>query len=258
MTADLRHARRRRELRLDYQPIVSLKTNRTIGAEALVRWEHPAMGRISPDVFIPLAEEIGLIDDIGEWVVEQACADLDRLRGHDLADNNFTMSVNASAQQFSNVAVLATSTLASLDQYGLHPSNIRFELTESVPLSQIPDAANRIRQLTRYGFGLAIDDFGTGYSSLGYLTMLPFDVLKLDLTLTAQLKAGTAALAVVDSLTRMSSEIGFQIVAEGIETEEQRRLLWEAGVHLGQGYHISRPVPLGGLIELLEQDTLIN
>lgn len=252
MTADLRHARRRRELRLDYQPIVDLQTDKVVGAEALVRWDHPGMGRITPDVFVPLAEEIGLIDDIGEWVVEQACADLDRLRGHGLADNSFTINVNASAQQFSNVAVLATSTLASLDQYGLQPSNLRFELTESVPLTQIPDAANRIRQLTNYGFGLAIDDFGTGYSSLGYLTMLPFDVLKLDLSLTAQLQPGSPALAVVDSLTRMAAEMDFIIVAEGIETDKQQALLCDAGVHLGQGYYISRPVPLSSLIDLLE------
>ena len=252
MTVDLRHARRRRELRLDYQPIVDLQTDTMVGAEALVRWEHPAMGRISPAVFIPLAEEIGLIDDVGEWVVEQACADLDRLRGQGLVDTDFTLSVNASAQQFTNVAMLATSTLASLNQYGLKPSNLRFELTESVPLTQIPDAVNRIRQLTNYGFGLAIDDFGTGYSSLGYLTMLPFDILKLDLSLTAQLEPGSPALAVVDSLTRMSHEMGFKIVAEGIETEKQQTLLTDAGVQLGQGYYISRPNPLGELIDLLE------
>jgi diguanylate cyclase (GGDEF)-like protein/PAS domain S-box-containing protein len=252
MTADLRHARRRRELRLDYQPIVDLQTDKIVGAEALVRWDHPAMGRISPTVFIPLAEEIGLIDDVGEWVVEQACADLDRLRGHALTDNDFTISINASAQQFANVAMLATSTLASLDQYGLQPSNLRFELTESVPLTEIPDAANRIRQLTNYGFGLAIDDFGTGYSSLGYLTMLPFDVLKLDLSLTAQLEPGSPALAVVDSLIRMSTEMDFKIVAEGIETDKQQALLRDAGVQLGQGYYISRPLPLNALIDLLE------
>ena len=252
MTADLRHARRRRELRLDYQPIVDLKTNKVIGAEALVRWEHPSLGRISPAIFIPLAEEIGLIDDVGEWVVEQACADLDRLRGLGLVDDEFSVSVNASAQQFSNVAILATSTLASINQYGLSPSNLRFELTESVPLTQIPDAANRIRQLTNYGFGLAIDDFGTGYSSLGYLTMLPFDVLKLDLSLTAQLEPGSPALAVVDSLTRMSSEMGFRIVAEGIETDKQQELLTDAGVQLGQGYHISHPLPLNALLAMLE------
>jgi len=254
MTADLRHARRRRELRLDYQPIVDLKTAKIVGAEALVRWDHPSMGRISPAIFIPLAEEIGLIDDVGEWVVEQACADLDRLRGQQLVNDDFSISVNASAQQFSNVAILATSTLASLDQYGLRPSNLRFELTESVPLSEIPDAANRIRQLTNYGFGLAIDDFGTGYSSLGYLTMLPFDVLKLDLSLTAQLESGSRALAVVDSLTRMSAEMNFNIVAEGIETAKQQALLTEAGVQLGQGYFISRPIPLPELVDLLIDD----
>jgi EAL domain-containing protein (putative c-di-GMP-specific phosphodiesterase class I) len=210
------------------------------------------MGRISPAVFIPLAEEIGLIDDVGEWVVEQACADLDRLRGQGLVDDGFTVSINASAQQFTNVALLATSSLASLDQFGLQPRNLRFELTESVPLTQIPDAANRIRQLTSYGFGLAIDDFGTGYSSLGYLTMLPFDVLKLDLSLTAQLEPGSPALAVVDSLTRMAKEMEFDIVAEGIETDKQRRLLRDAGVQLGQGYLISRPVPLSALIDRLD------
>lgn len=253
MTADLRHARRRRELRLEYQPIIDLATNRLVGAEGLVRWDHPAMGRIGPSVFIPLAEEIGLIADIGEWVVEQACADLDRLRATDLIDNDFVVSINASAHQFNNVAMLATSCLASLDQYGLSPQNLRFELTESVPLTQIPDAAARIRQLTNYGFGLAIDDFGTGYSSLGYLTMLPFDVLKLDLSLIAQIHDGSPALAVVDSLTRMSVEMGFTIVAEGIETGEQQALLHAAGVQLGQGFHISRPTALSGLIDQLQK-----
>jgi len=255
MTADLRHARRRRELRLEYQPIIGLDDNEIIGVEALVRWEHPAMGRISPAVFIPLAEEIGLIDDVGEWVVEQACADLDRLRGHGLVTSDFTVNINASAQQFRNVAALATSSLASLNQFGLQPRNLRFELTESVPLTQIPEAASRIRQLTNYGFGLAIDDFGTGYSSLGYLTMLPFDVLKLDLSLIAQLAPGAAALAVVECLTQMSNEMGFQIVAEGIETETQRSLLREVGVQLGQGYYLGRPVSLNGIVEVLEATT---
>lgn len=253
MTADLRHARRRRELRLEYQPIIELGTNRLVGAEGLVRWDHPAMGRIGPSVFIPLAEEIGLIADIGEWVVEQACADLDRLRANELIDDDFVVSINASAHQFNNVAMLATSCLAALDQYGLSPRNLRFELTESVPLTQIPDAASRIRQLTSYGFGLAIDDFGTGYSSLGYLTMLPFDVLKLDLSLIAQLEVGAPALAVVDSLTRMSHEMGFTIVAEGIETSEQQQLLHAAGVQHGQGYHISRPTALPGLMDQLQR-----
>ncbi len=252
MTADLRHARRRRELRLEYQPIIDLKTNRLVGAEGLVRWDHPAMGRISPDVFVPLAEEIGLIADIGEWVVEQACADIDRLRAKGLINEDFAVSVNASAHQFNNVAMLATSCLAALDQYGLSPHNLRFELTESIPLTQIPEAATRIRQLTSYGFGLAIDDFGTGYSSLGYLTMLPFDVLKLDLSLIAQIEAGSPAMAVVDSLTRMSHEMGFTIVAEGIEHQIQKELLRAAGVQLGQGYHISRPLTLSGLADLLE------
>jgi len=251
MTAGLRHARRRRELRLDYQPIVDLKTEAMVGAEALVRWEHPVMGRISPGLFIPLAEEIGLIDDVGEWVVEQACADLDRLRGQGLVDDDFTISVNASAQQFSNVALLATRTLASLNQYGLKPANLRFELTESVPLTQIPEAASRIRQLTNYGFGLAIDDFGTGYSSLAYLPMLPFAILKLDLSLTAQLEPGSPALAVVDSLISLSHEMGFKIVAEGIETDKQQTLLTNAGAQLGQGYLFSRPVTLNALINLL-------
>jgi len=148
--------------------------------------------------------------------------------------------------------MLATSTLASLDQYGLQPSNLRFELTESVPITEIPEAARRIRQLTSYGFGLAIDDFGTGYSSLGYLTMLPFDVLKLDLSLVAQLEYGAPALAVVDSLTRMADQLGFSIVAEGIESRSQERLLSDAGVDLGQGYLISRPLALPNLIELLQ------
>lgn len=250
MTADLRHARRRRELRLEYQPIIELDSGTIVGAEALVRWEHPTMGRIGPGVFIPLAEEIGLISDVGEWVVEQACADLHRLRTVDAVDESFVMSINASTHQFNDVASLATSSLASLQQFGLRPSQLRFELTESVPLTQIPAAASRIKQLTSYGFGLAIDDFGTGYSSLGYLTMLPFDVLKLDLSLIAQVQAQSPALAVVRSLTTMSEDIGFTIVAEGIETAAQLNLLNATGVRLGQGFHISRPIALDQLAEL--------
>ena len=137
-----------------------------------------------------------------------------------------------------------------MQQFGLRPGQLRFELTESVPLTQIPAAASRIKQLTSYGFGLAIDDFGTGYSSLGYLTMLPFDVLKLDLSLIAQVAPESPALAVVRSLTSMSKELGFTIVAEGIETPQQLALLSETGVSLGQGYHISRPIALDQLAEL--------
>lgn len=254
MTASLRHAKRRRELHLEYQPIISLDNERIIGAEALVRWIHPNLGRISPAVFIPLAEEIGLIDDVGEFTVEQACADLDALRSAGLVDEEFVVSINVSAQQFENVVALATSTLAAIDQFALRPSQLRFELTESVPLTEIPEAAQRIRQLTSYGFGLAIDDFGTGYSSLGYLTMLPFDVLKLDLSLTAQLEPGSAALAVVDSLTSLAAEMGFSIVAEGIETDKQQLLLTNAGVDHGQGYYISRPISLDGLMEQLRDN----
>jgi len=253
MTASLRHAKRRRELQLEYQPIISLDNEAIVGAEALVRWAHPTLGRISPSVFVPLAEEIGLIDDVGEFTVEQACADLDALRNSGLVDDDFVVSINVSAKQFENVVALATSTLAAIDQFALRPSQLRFELTESVPLTEIPEAAQRIRQLTSYGFGLAIDDFGTGYSSLGYLTMLPFDVLKLDLSLTAQLEPGSAALAVVDSLTSLATEMGFKIVAEGIETDKQQLLLTNAGVHHGQGYYISRPISLDRLKEQLAE-----
>jgi len=247
MTADLRHARRRCELRLDYQPIIELDSGSIVGAEALVRWEHPTMGCIGPDVFVPLAEEIGLISDVGEWVVSQACTDLDRLLAASSVDPSFVMSINASTHQFNDVASLATSSLASLEHFGLHPRQLRFELTESVPITQIPAAASRIKQLTSYGFGLAIDDFGTGYSSLGYLTMLPFDVLKLDLSLIAQVAPHSPALAVVRSLTRMARDIGFSIVAEGIETEMQLELLNDIGVLFGQGFHISRPITIDQL-----------
>lgn len=255
MTTDLRHAARRRELRLDYQPIVELETGNVTGAEALVRWAHPTIGLIGPSSFVNLAEEIGLIPLIGDWVLDRTCADLAQLIELAIVPSEFRMNVNVSAAQFQDIDAMVAGAKASVARHGLHPSNIRFELTESVPLSEIPGTAKRIRRLTAEGFTLAIDDFGTGYSSLGYLTQLPFDMLKLDLSLTAELASGSAALAVVESLNDMADNIGFHIVAEGIETRDQHQLLAAAGVTHGQGYLFSQPIPIDALTELLQSQT---
>lgn len=251
MTSDLRHAGRRREFVLDYQPIVRLEDRTVVGAEALIRWQHPTLGRLLPPQFVGLAEEIGLIGDLGNWVLEQTCADLSQMQGRGLVDDGFIVSINASASQFTNVDLLEAAAVDATQRFGVRPQQVRFELTESVPLTEIPQAARNIERLSAAGFSLAIDDFGTGYSSLAHLTMLKFDVLKLDLSLTAQLKDENASVAVVASLTALAASMGFDIVAEGIESEDQLRLLAEAGVKFGQGYLLAHPLPIDALAELL-------
>lgn len=251
ITTDLQHARARDELRLEYQPLFDLGAHRVIGVEALIRWDHPSHGRLMPGSFIQLAEENGLILDIGDWVIEQACADLAKLRHQGVVDDDFIISVNVSTAQLTALNDLITTSEIAIDCQGLKNSDLIFELTESIPIDAIPEAAGRIEQLTDKGFGLAIDDFGTGYSSLEYLTSLPFSILKLDPSFTSRLTEADAASAVLESLVSMSTRIGFSIIAEGIETSEQLDLLRASGVRRGQGHMLARPQPLAKLRDSL-------
>lgn len=251
LTNDLRYAIERRELRLHYQPIYDLTSMRAVGAEALMRWEHPGYGRVSPQAFIRVAEEHGLINEIGDWVIEQACADLAQLRMRSVVDDKFYVSINVSMMQLSAVNNLVDTADAVVMRRNLDTSNLLFELTETVPVDAIPLAAENIMALNDRGYRLAIDDFGTGYSSLEYLTLLPFDALKIDPSFTARLGGAGAAEAVLESLAHLSEQLGFELICEGIESAAQVERVMSTSVRLGQGYFFARPAPFERLYEML-------
>ncbi|MGI9622217.1 MAG: putative bifunctional diguanylate cyclase/phosphodiesterase [Acidimicrobiales bacterium] len=233
------------EFVLHYQPIVDLATSRIKGVEALIRWEDPDRGMVSPAAFIPVAEESGLIRPIGKWVAGRAATDLStwRAAGHDIY-----CSGNVSGRQLSETG-FATSFVETVVQAGADPSTIVVELTESVLAT---DGSTQVfDDLHRSGFRLAIDDFGTGYSALQYLQTFEIDLIKIDRSFVQALGTDDDA-GVVEAVLDLAGRIGASTVAEGIEESEELEALKSLGVNLGQGYYFSRPVPVGEIIGLLE------
>jgi diguanylate cyclase (GGDEF)-like protein/PAS domain S-box-containing protein len=237
LETDLRGAVARKELRLFYQPIVDIKTGKLFGAEALVRWQHPQRGLVAPDLFIPLAEETGLIGAIGEWVLQRACADAASW------PQPLKVAINLSAVQFRKSSLFDV-ILLSLVESGLAPSRLELEITESVLLESDTDPLAVIRRLKNLGVSIALDDFGTGYSSLSYLTKFPFDKIKIDKSFTQNLTKRAECAAIVSSVRALGVGLNMLTVAEGVETEQQLSILRAAGINLAQGYLFGRPRPL--------------
>ena len=237
---DLRAAVSRKEFELFYQPVIDAKTERPCGAEALVRWRHPVEGLISPDRFIWLAEESGLMEPLGEWILEQACRDAASWPG------DIKLAVNLSAAQFRSGALFDV-ILCALVESGLPPERLELEITESVLLQDNESHGVMIRQLKNIGVSIVLDDFGTGYSSLNYLTKFPFDRIKIDKSFTQGLLDRTDCAAVVASVLTLARGLDMSVTAEGVETKEQFELLRAAGVNHIQGYLFGRPVPVGEL-----------
>jgi len=244
----LRRAIEMNELELHYQPKICLRTGTPVGVEALVRWRHPERGLIPPVEFIPLAEETGLIEPLGEWVLEEACRQLCvwRMSGTGLP----SIAVNVSALQFRG-GILSDHIRKLLERYGLPGSVLEVELTESA-LMDDPDHAIEIMQSLRTaGVRIAVDDFGTGYSSLSYLSRLPIDTLKIDRSFVMAADHSANGRVVCDTIIGLGRNLQLQVVAEGIETPEQLAYLRRQGCYAGQGYHFCRPVPEGELIRWL-------
>jgi diguanylate cyclase (GGDEF)-like protein/PAS domain S-box-containing protein len=237
---DLRGALARNELELHYQPIIDVKTRKPCGAEALVRWRHPERGYILPDQFIPLAEETGLIIPLGEWVLQKACADAAAWPA------DIKVAVNLSPVQFGK-GNLFDVILCALVESGLPPERLELEITESVLLEGDAGLPALIRQLKNTGVSIALDDFGTGYSSLKYLTVFQFDKIKIDKSFTQNMTKRPECAAIVSSVLTLAYGLGIATTAEGVETEEQFKLLRIAGVHSVQGYLFGRPCPLSEL-----------
>jgi diguanylate cyclase (GGDEF)-like protein/PAS domain S-box-containing protein len=247
---DLQEAIANGALELRYQPVVELGTGAIASFEALIRWPHPQRGMITPDRFIPLAEETGLIVPLGRWIIDSAARAAALLRAAPTA-GDVRVAVNVSARQFS-VPGLTADIAAGLAAAGIGPEALIVELTESALIRHAEqDGPADLRELKDLGVGLAIDDFGTGYSSLSYLHDLPFDALKIDKSFVDEITDSPRRLDLVRGIIRIADSLGLYVVAEGLESERQRELLTEAGCRFGQGFLFSRPVRLETARELL-------
>jgi len=237
---DLRGALSRNEFELHYQPILDAKTRQACAAEALIRWRHPVEGLIPPDRFIPLAEEAGLMEPLGEWILEKACADAVSWPAH------IKVAVNLSAVQFRS-GKLFDVILCALVESGLSPERLELEITESVIMQNAESYRLVIQQLKNIGISIALDDFGTGYSSLSYLTKFPFNKIKIDRSFTQGLESRADCAAIVASVLTLARGLGIVVTAEGVETEQQFELLRVSGVQQVQGYLFARPQPIAEL-----------
>jgi diguanylate cyclase (GGDEF)-like protein len=237
---DLRNALARREFELHYQAVIEASTREPCGAEALVRWRHPRRGLIGPDQFIPLAEEIGLIDALGEWILREACIEAARWPAH------IKIAVNLSPAQFRR-RNLADVVMSALARSGLTAARLELEVTESVLLQKSEGNLAALHAIKRLGASIVLDDFGTGYSSLGYLQMFPFDKIKIDRSFVQELASRSDCAAIVCAITGLARSLNIVTTAEGVETEEQYALVRAAGCNLVQGYLFGKPVPAAAL-----------
>jgi diguanylate cyclase (GGDEF)-like protein/PAS domain S-box-containing protein len=252
---DLQRAIENDEFTLHYQPIVSLDDRRIVGSEALLRWEHPERGMVSPASFIPLAEDTGLILPIGRWVISTACRQARQWQREHSSLAGLSISVNLSARQFEQ-ADLAQEVAAALHAAELDPGSLTVEITESLSMQDTEATIARLNELKSLGLLIAIDDFGTGYSSLAYLQRFPIDSLKIDKAFVDGVARGAEERALADSMVRLADSLGLGTVAEGIEDEEQVRALIALGCDYGQGFHFSKPVEAHVFGRLLESGLL--
>ncbi|MFC7288293.1 putative bifunctional diguanylate cyclase/phosphodiesterase [Herminiimonas glaciei] len=240
MEADLREALRDNQLMLYYQPQTG-NDGKIVGAEALLRWRHPVKGMVSPADFIPLAEQTGLILPIGHWVLGMACAQLIAWSKNP-AMAHLSLAINVSALQFKQ-ADFVSQVVSVLDRSGADPHLLELELTESMLVNDVDDIIAKMNALKAKGIRLSLDDFGTGYSSLNYLKKLPLDQLKIDQSFVRDMLFDSNDVAIVRTVVELARGMGLHVIAEGVETQEQRQFLAELGCLSFQGYLLSRPVP---------------
>jgi diguanylate cyclase (GGDEF)-like protein len=239
---ELRHALDRHELEVHFQPVVSAPDGHVVGMEALLRWTHPWLGTVRPDRFIPVAEDSGLIVDVGAWVLDQACAQIAQLRVLFPASDHLYVAVNLSARQLRDDQLVLQVT-RTLERHGLPPRALCLELTESLLMENVERTALMLNDLRSCGVRISIDDFGTGYSSLSYLKQLPVDEVKIDRSFVTDLAVSNADTSLVSAVVAIATSFGMSTVAEGVEDEEQNARLIELGCKKAQGYLFSRPVP---------------
>jgi diguanylate cyclase (GGDEF)-like protein/PAS domain S-box-containing protein len=241
LEAGLHRAIEKHEFSILYQPQVDVETGLIVGAEALLRWEHPELGTLLPEVFIGVAEDRGLILRIGEWVVREACRAAKRI--HLAGLPRFRMAVNLSARQFRDARLL-TCVKEAIAESGIDPETLELEITESVAMENVELTMSTLADLRRLGVAIAIDDFGTGHSALAYLKRFRIDAVKIDRSFVQDLPDAFADAAIVSSVVQLANGLGLRAVAEGVETREQLAFLAESGCREAQGFLFSRPLPL--------------
>ena len=249
---DLRRALDRGQLRVHYQPLVSLRDDSIESIEALVHWEHPRRGLVEPAEFIPVAEESGLIGPIGEWVIYEACRQACEWQAASPDAPPLGVSVNLSARQITQ-RDLPGMVARTLRDTALDPQCLCLEITESVLLDDSEAANKTLRALLSLGVGLVLDDFGTGYSSLAYLTRLPIDGLKIDRSFVEGLGSSARSTAIVTAIVRMAEALSIEVTAEGVETTRQVEELRRLGCLRAQGFHFARPLPAEEIAEVLRR-----
>jgi EAL domain-containing protein (putative c-di-GMP-specific phosphodiesterase class I) len=237
---------------LQYQPIINLATGAVVGVEALLRWRHPTQGILSPMAFVPALESTGLIVPVGRWVLETACerGAMWHTLGHEVA-----VSVNVSPKQLQREGII-DDVKGALSSSGLDPAMLVLELTETTLMRGADDTISRLLRLRKSGVRLAVDDFGTGFSSLAYLQQFPIDVLKIDQSFVSGLAKTSKSHAIIQTFVQLGQALGLEVVAEGIETEDQRDQLAALGVDTGQGYLFSPPLDADAVHMLLEAGAL--
>jgi EAL domain-containing protein (putative c-di-GMP-specific phosphodiesterase class I) len=252
LESDLRDALERAEFELHYQPILSLQSDGITGFEALLRWNHPQHGLVSPAEFIPVAEETGLIVPIGQWVLREACRQLREWQVRFPQTPPLTMNVNISGMQFAMPSFI-DQVQSILHEVGLDPTTLRLELTESVWVHSTTEAVALFRKLNNMGIQLHIDDFGTGYSSLAYLQYFPIRMLKIDRSFVNKIDHDGNNTDIVRAVIAMAHDLGMEAVAEGVETEDQLNHLKALGCNYGQGYLLSCPISRVCMEQLLTE-----
>jgi diguanylate cyclase (GGDEF)-like protein len=245
----LRKALNRRELSVSYQPKINLATGHLVGAEALMRWQHPDVGSVSPVHFIPLAEASGLIEAMGEWILRAACLQAREWQERGLP--SLYMGVNISPTQLRNPQ-LASMVARVLKETNLNPQCLELEITESVLIAEADTTLENLCKLKSLGVHLSVDDFGTGYSGLSYLTQLPVDALKIDQHFVREISTGHHAKAIIKAVVDMALTMGLRVTAEGVESQEQALFLRDLGCHEGQGFLYAKPLSPGNMEQYLQ------
>ncbi|ALP52322.1 hypothetical protein Tel_03715 [Candidatus Tenderia electrophaga] len=249
---DLRAALQEESFQLHYQPLMD-NDHRVVGAEALLRWHHPQRGWVSPEEFIPVAEETGIILPLGDWVMQQAIAQVKQWQSHSWAQQTGFMAINISARQFHQSDFVADITRA-LERHGVQPDYLKLELTESLVIEDIVDTVAKMEALRELGVHIAIDDFGTGYSSLAYLKRLPIDQIKIDKSFVLDLTTDRNDAAIVETIISVARHLSLGVVAEGVETVEVLQALKQNLCYIFQGYYFSQPLPGPAFVAMVENN----
>jgi len=247
----LRLAVEREELELHYQPIVCAQTQEIVGVECLARWNDPEHGPIPPDRFIVVAEQSGLISDLGDWVIREACRQYGRWEAEGIAPKR--IGINVSGQQF-RAQRLTCSVITAVEEAKLDPACIEIEITETAMMIDENQASRCLNQLKKFGVSIALDDFGTGFSSLSYIRRFPVDVLKIDRSFVESIETNPESHAIATAILAMAQRLGLRVVAEGVETESQAKLLRHEGCEELQGYFFSRPLAAEQMTQLLRKN----